>query len=133
MLVQRVLDTINKVAPVKTEGTVNKQNSKPWLTSGIMTRIKHKRKLYRDALVNPDLLDSNILYRNNLNKPSQHVQLGHRWGPDGLSLGPQVGSPLGAQLTLATVFKWVPSGLPIWASPSGAQLGPTEIFILACI
>ena len=68
-----------------------------------------------------------------LSLPSQHVQLGHRWGPDGLSLGPQVGSPLGAQLTLATVFKWVPSGLPIWASPSGAQLGPTEIFILACI
>ena len=65
--------------------------------------------------------------------PSQHVQLGHRWGPDGLSLEPQVGSPLGAQLTLTTVFKWVPSGLPIWASPSGAQLGPTEIFILACI
>ena len=65
--------------------------------------------------------------------PSQHVQLGYRWGPDGLSLGPQVGSPLGAQLTLATVFKWVLSGLPIWASPSGAQLGPTEMFILACI
>ena len=52
--------------------------------------------------------------------PSQHVQLGHRWGPDGLSLGPLVDSPLEAQLTLATVFKWVPTGLPIWASPSEA-------------
>ena len=29
--------------------------------------------------------------------------------------------------------QWVPSGLPIWASPSGAQLGPTEMFLLACI
>ena len=68
MLVQRVLNTINKVAPVKTKGTVGKQNSKPWLTSGIMTSIKHMRKLYYDSLVNPDLWDSYKLYRNKLNK-----------------------------------------------------------------
>ena len=67
-LVQRVLNTINKVAPVKTNGTVGKQNSKPWLTSDIMTSIKHKRKLYRDALVTPNLWDCYKLYRNKLNK-----------------------------------------------------------------
>ena len=57
ILVQRVLNTINKVVPVYTKGTVGIQNSKPWLTSGIMTSIKHKRKLYHDAQVNPDLWD----------------------------------------------------------------------------
>ena len=33
-----------------------------------MTSIKHKLKLYRDALVNPNLWDSHKLYRNKLIK-----------------------------------------------------------------
>ena len=66
MLVQRVLNNINKEAPVKTKCTVGKQNSKPWLTSGIMTSIKCKCKLFCDALVNLDFWDSYKLYCNKI-------------------------------------------------------------------
>ena len=49
-----MLSLFNDQFPLQTKNTYNKTDRKPWITTGILTSIRAKRRLEKKAQSNPD-------------------------------------------------------------------------------